>query len=429
MTVGVMPFLSRGGGGGFQYTLTVLEYLARIASDSPDDFTLLFPDFVHAIELANLGDLRYGGMRLKSVVEIEYGARKDFANQDELPPRPEPKPKRASFDPDFDARLHGRLAGMGIDWLLTPNTTTTVFVSGLPYVAPVHDLQHFLQPEFPEVSADGEWEDREYGHRNLCRYATLIMVDSETGKEDVLNCYGEHGVTEDMVTILPFLPANYLATEVGEDERRRVRARYGLPERYFFYPAQFWSHKNHKRIIEGLKHLEDDQGIKPEIVFAGVNASWHTANCFREVMAAADSLGVAERVHYLGFVPNEDMSALYAESAGLVMPTFFGPTNIPILEAWSYGCPVITSDIRGVREQTGDAGLLVDPKSSEAIGEAMGKLWEDSELCATLAARGHERLGRYTPGDFQARLAAIVSEASDRVRQKQYRVHPMVARL
>ena len=51
-------------------------------------------------------------------------------------------------------------------------------------------LQHRLQPEFPEVSANGEWEWREYLFRNGARYATLLLADSEVGKEDILNFYG-----------------------------------------------------------------------------------------------------------------------------------------------------------------------------------------------------------------------------------------------
>ncbi|PYS54816.1 MAG: glycosyltransferase family 1 protein, partial [Acidobacteria bacterium] len=95
----------------------------------------------------------------------------------------------------------------------------------------------------------------------------------------------------------------------------------------------------------------------------------------------------------------------------LVMPTFFGPTNIPILEAWAFGCPVITSDIRGVREQAGDAALLADPRSPEMIAEAIREIWTDPGLCEALAQRGRVRLSGYTPAEFRRRLVEIVEEA------------------
>ena len=122
----------------------------------------------------------------------------------------------------------------------------------------------------------------------------------------------------------------------------------------------------------------------------------------------------------IGFAPglsgDRDMAGLYAGAAALVMPTFFGPTNIPILEAWSLGCPVLTSDIRGVREQAGDAALLADPRSVQAIADGIRRLWTDPDLCHTLAERGRRRLAAYGPEDYRRRLGGILEEAEARVR-------------
>ena len=87
---------------------------------------------------------------------------------------------------------------------------------------------------------------------------------------------------------------------------------------------------------------------------------------------------------------------LYAGAVGLVMPTFFGPTNIPMLEAWAFGCPVLTSDIRGIREQVGNAAILVNPRSEEAIADGIYHLWTDENLRRILADRGRRRLASYT---------------------------------
>jgi len=287
---------------------------------------------------------------------------------------------------------------------------------------PVHDLQHRLQLEFPEVTANGEWEQREYLLRNGVRYATLILADSEVGKEDILEFYGPHGATEDRVKVLPFLPANYLSKDVPESERVRVREIYRLPRRYLFYPAQFWPHKNHARIVQALGLLKEKGGDRIHVVFCGSHTGEIRKRTFQEVVALAHRLGVADQVHYLGYVPDEDMSGLYAVAVGLVMPTFFGPTNIPILEAWAFGCPVLTSDIRGVREQVVHAGLLVDPRSVEAIAEGIYRLWTDDALRRELAELGHQRLARYTPEDFRHRLADIIQEANERVREGGYPV-------
>ena len=126
------------------------------------------------------------------------------------------------------------------------------------------------------------------------------------------------------------------------------------------------------------------------MVFCGTYADYFRALNFIELRKLANQLGIAEHVFYLGMVPDEDMASLYTLSAGLVMPTFFGPTNLPPLEAWHYGRPVITSDIRGIREQIGDAGLLADPKSPPQLARAMLELWRSDELGATLVERRTE---------------------------------------
>ena len=108
------------------------------------------------------------------------------------------------------------------------------------------------------------------------------------------------------------------------------------------------------------------------------------------------------------------MSGLYAEAAALVMPTFFGPTNIPVLEAWALGCPVLTSDIRGIREQVRDAAMLVDPRSIESLADGISRLWTDERLAQALARRGRRRLAAYTPADYRRRLIEILEEGKRR---------------
>ena len=98
------------------------------------------------------------------------------------------------------------------------------------------------------------------------------------------------------------------------------------------------------------------------------------------------------------------------------MPTFFGATNIPPLEAWALGCPVLTSDIRGIREQAGSAAVLVDPKSVESIAKGIHDLWLDDELCRELVKRGFARTNEFTLTDFANRLSTVIEEAKSRIR-------------
>jgi glycosyltransferase involved in cell wall biosynthesis len=153
-------------------------------------------------------------------------------------------------------------------------------------------------------------------------------------------------------------------------------------------------------------------------VFCGTPAGKIARRTFHEVMGLSHRLGVERQIHHLDYVPNEDMSGLYAGATALIMPTFFGPTNIPVLEAWGFGCPVMTSNIRGIRQQAGDAALLVDPRSVEAIAEGVHKLLTDEGLRRVLADRGRQRLAMYTPDDYRHLLTGILEEAKSRARSE-----------
>jgi glycosyltransferase involved in cell wall biosynthesis len=299
---------------------------------------------------------------------------------------------------------------LGIDLVVYPFTSPLSFEAGTPYVLAVHDLQHRVHPDMPEF-AGGEAASREYVFGNGIREAKVVLVDSDIGKEDVLDFYGD-AIEPERVAVLPFLPG--APTVVTDDDRARVRREHRLPERYLFYPAQFWPHKNHRRVVEALAAVGD-----AELVLVGSAVGEVRERNRAELVQRARELGVDGRVHHLGYAPAEDMAALYAEAVALVMPTFFGPTNIPILEAWALGCPVITSDIRGVRDQAGDAALLVDPESVESIAAAIERVWTDEELRQDLGRRGRERLGLYTREDFAQRLGAILDQAAGLVRSRE----------
>ena len=132
-------------------------------------------------------------------------------------------------------------------------------------------------------------------------------------------------------------------------------------------------------------------------------------------MIQAVKLGVKKNIIHLGYVEDNDMSVLYHEAEALVMPTFFGPTNIPILEAWTFGCPVITSDIRGIREQAGDAAFLVNPRSVDSIANGIKEVWEDKNLRNELAKSGKKRLAIFDKDDYNKRLSDIINEAKDKI--------------
>ncbi len=331
-------------------------------------------------------------------------------------------PPRPPFEPRMDAphrrpEVNAWLRSQGLGLALYPTARRIAFESGIPFVLAIHDLQHRLQPEFPEVSANGEWEQREYLFKHGAIGAAAILADSEVGKQDILDCYGDVGVTADKVFVLPFVPPNYLDFDLAASIVAPLRRGYGLTRDYLFYPAQFWPHKNHLRLVEALAMVRHDLRIDVTLALAGSHRGALREQTHAAVIARAQELGVRDAVHILGYVPDQDMAALYLGSRGLVMPTFFGPTNIPVLEAWQAGVPVLTSDIHGIREQIGDAGVLVDPRDPHHMARGMARLLTDNGLRDELVAAGRARLATYTVDDFSRRLSDAVRFAQKRVKE------------
>jgi glycosyltransferase involved in cell wall biosynthesis len=413
MKIGINRTMSASTGGGFQYEISFLNALAEIAPRSSHAFSCLTHPNEDLYGLALEGGVSYRGLPLEGIANSDFvqGPPDDYIRRG--PPRNPPLEPNTLYIEHEKAR---RLRQLGIELLLQLSPNPTPMWTLMPFVMPIWDLNHRLQPEFPEVSSHGETEWRDYLFGNACRAATLILVESEQGKSDVLRFYG-HVIDNDRIRVLPLYPAIRRGPMPSDAEIARVIGKYRLPPRYFFYPAQFWRHKNHQLIVRALRRIADQTGERIPVVFCGSYVDYHRAMNFVDVMKLADEMGLRDQVHYVGLVPNEDMPALYRASAGLVMPTFFGPTNLPPLESWHYGRPVITSDIPGLREQTGDAGLLVDPRAPAALADAMLRLWRDDAFGRDLAERGRRRLAGYDWASYVDAVGTIVDEAAERVRQ------------
>jgi glycosyltransferase involved in cell wall biosynthesis len=439
MRIGIVPIInpsSPSGGGVYQYSMTMLRTLHEWTdSRYEDEFVVFSPEAPKSVlELLNGRGWTFKPLVPRSLQQkilemlrrfVGEGPHREVWRWLRAQLRQVRRPNRMDLpDPEVvrsrpDIRQWFR--SCGVDLVLYTAHTSLPFEAGVPYVMAIHDLQHRLQPEFPEVSANGEWESREYYLRNGARYATLLLADSEVGKEDILNFYGPYGVTADRVKVLPYLPASCLAVDISKSEQQRVQTKYHLPDRYLFYPAQFWPHKNHHRIVQALGLLKQEHRVNIPVVFCGSHTEEIRERAFHDVMSLSSQLGLKNEICYLGYVPDEDMSGIYAGAAALVMPTFFGPTNIPVLEAWAFGCPVLTSDIRGIREQVGDAAVLVNPRSVEAIADGIYRIWTDENLGRMLAERGRQRLATYGPDDYRRRLIEILEEAKTRVRSEKLR--------
>ncbi len=271
----------------------------------------------------------------------------------------------------------------------------------IPYMAIVWDLQHRLQPWFPEVSAAGTWRQRETFYGEYLRRATFIIAGAEAGRMEIERFYQ---VTSNRIKILPH-PTPAFTLDAKASDVDSVLKKYGLRSNYLFYPAQFWSHKNHANLLLAAAALKSEHQLDFPVVFVGSNKGNE-----EYVRRFAAQLQPAVEVAFLGFVPLADLVALYRGAFALSYVTFFGPENLPPLEAFALGCPVIASDVSGAREQLGEAALFVDPRNPSEIAAAVKTLHDNENLRRTLIEQGRARAERWTAKEFVRGVFAALDE-------------------
>jgi glycosyltransferase involved in cell wall biosynthesis len=187
-------------------------------------------------------------------------------------------------------------------------------------------------------------------------------------------------VPSERIRVAPFPTPTFAGPESVPNQPPR------LAGEYLFYPAQFWPHKNHANLLHALRLLRERDKLDLSLALTGSDKGNQPF-----VRDLASSLNLIDHVHFLGFVSREELASLYRHAFALTFVTFFGPDNLPPLEAFAVGCPVVASDVSGAREQLGDAALLVDPRSPEQIADAVLSLRRDPALRARLIQRGKDR--------------------------------------
>lgn len=275
----------------------------------------------------------------------------------------------------YPSELAGRLR--------TKNLITTVW-----------DLCHRDFPEFPEVRAGGEFESREKILRSHVTRAVAVVVDAEQSADRMVRDYG---VDRDRIVVMPFSPSSAVSSSSARPTAQ-VLERHGLECGYLFYPAQFWPHKNHVRLLEALA-LRRSDGRTDRLVLAGADKG-----NLQHVLRTAARLGVNDLVRVLGYVDDLDLRGLYDGCRAVVMPTYFGPTNLPPLEAWVMQRPLIYPE--HLWGQAGDAAILFNVDDARSLASAIDQLG-DSKVRESLVFAGLRAVKSLEVGQRKARAELL----------------------
>lgn len=269
----------------------------------------------------------------------------------------------------------------------------------VPFIMAQWDVGHRTIPDFPEVrSGRDSWAQREAIARRMLPQASAVIVGNRTGADEVVELCG---VRRDRVAVLPFPNPDFPAATVPD----------WLPAGPFFlYPAQAWPHKNHVTLLHALLVLKQGS-VAANLVLVGSDKG-----NLGHLRATAEALGVADRVHFGGFVSRAELRALYEHAAALAFASLLGPNNLPPQEAAVLGCPMILSDLPGHREQLGGGALYAPPLQPVAWAHAMQQILADAALRAKLVAAARQAIAPCTLENYVAGLGGLFAELALRRR-------------
>ncbi len=261
----------------------------------------------------------------------------------------------------LDARLPGR-------WMKAKTVVT------------IHDVFSSLQST--------EFASADFRAMKQKRYAELVA------RADRIVCVS-HAVKRDVTATLNPDPAKlrvvYEAGGEGFAPRdagivQAMRKKYGLDRPYLIFVGSINKRKN--VLAQARAFLRARRAVKSDAIFAIAGRIGFGGDEIRAMIEKEED-GAAIKI--LGYVPNEDVPALYSGARALLFATLYEGFGIPAVEAFSCGCPVIGATVGSVPEIVGDAGLLADPKSEESIAAQIERLLTDDALHAELAKKGLER--------------------------------------
>jgi glycosyltransferase involved in cell wall biosynthesis len=275
---------------------------------------------------------------------------------------------------------------------------------GCATVLTVHDISF---EHFPGVFKRTELVRDKLLVPYSARRADVVLTISEFSKADMVRTYGIDPA-KIVVTAVP-APPRFRRLE-GRSQVDDVRRRYGIDEPFILYVGNIQPRKNLVRLVQAYATLAAGGQIPHRLVIVGKMAWQHS-----QVLEAARACGLERRITFTGFVPEEDLCALYNAADLFVFPSIFEGFGTPILEAMSCGIPVITSNTSSMPEVGGDAALYVDPFKVADLVLAMRTVLEDSDLRARLSARGLARARQFSWEDT-ARKAAEAYEMAVRAR-------------
>jgi len=287
------------------------------------------------------------------------------------------------------------------------NTAPLLLQSSVKLVLSIMDVMFLQSGDFvPKPSTRYQAWGRIY--RSIAvplvaRRSDKIVTISEFSKKDIVQLIS--GITSDEVEVSYLSCDPIFKSHLGLPvaERPVFDAEASAP--YILCLGAEDPRKNTLRFVQSYLNLLEKKQISENLIIGGY-ANWESSAAFQAVCSA----GAEHKVRFLNFISIENLAQLYRNAVAFAYPSLYEGFGIPILEAFSSGCPVIASNVTSIPEVGEDAALYFDPWDVNSIEAALLQIVRDSTLRQKLIARGLQRASQFSWSETARKTLAIYNQ-------------------
>jgi glycosyltransferase involved in cell wall biosynthesis len=256
----------------------------------------------------------------------------------------------------------------------------------VPVVVSVHDVSFVDHPEYFQFLRARQLR---WTVRRTVRMAAKVITGSEFSRASIARVYA---LDPSEIAVVPNAASPIFRPIASDTARARVLDRFGLSAPFLLTVGDLQPRKNQIGLVLAFAAMVQARPRLPHSLVIAGKETWFS----NRVRQAAQESGAADRIHFTGFVSDQDLLSLYNACEVFVFPSFYEGFGLPVLEAMACGRAVACSNASAVPEVADAAAILFDPRSTSEMTRAITDLVLDSELRARMEKLGLNRASQFS---------------------------------